>query len=202
MVLFTCVALAGVDEVTVSVGARDTLQWGNGPAEGGTLGVRLASREWEIGAAQYARIAGDAPSPLTVVLLERAGGSAEQPEDVDAAATSLWVSWGPVGEKKFWGAPRLVLGLEGRVVDRRLYTSDPSDPADPDRSGTKRMFGVGPVGGVAFDARLGSPLGVRLSLLDRTWFGPTIDPSAPDGRGDGTTWFHSPTLSLDLSWSL
>lgn len=206
MVLFTCVAFAGIDEVTVSLGARDSLHWGAGPPEGGALGVRVASGEWELGASQYVRVAGDEASPLTGVLLERAIAAGaddfRQPEDAETAATTLWVSWGPVGGGKFWGAPRLVAGVEGRAVARRSYTYDAADPADPDAADTKRLFGVGPVAGVAFDARLGCPLGLRLSLLDRTWFGPRVDPTQPDGVGDAVQWFHAPTISLDLSWSL
>lgn len=190
-------------EVAVMVGAREALPE-SGFLQGGTLGVRVNSGWWEVGLGQYVRMRGDAASPLTALLLERAEAANPelafvQPEDVSSAATTLWVSWGPRGEGGFWGAPRVVLGVEGQVVSRRVYGQA---GAQTEMVDVTNRLGVGPVAGIAFDARLASPLGLRLSVLDRTWIGPAIDYSANHGVGDQRQWFHVPTLSLDLSWSL
>jgi hypothetical protein len=201
-------ARAAPPVVTLAVGAREDFTEGSF-VEGGAAGVRLSWGLWELGVSQYVRLDGIRPSGLTSALASLAwradpDSSFVQPEDVDTAATAAWVALGPSGDgsSRWWGAPRLLAGLEARWVNRTAYGPDPEAnaegvvPAGP----SEAFFGVGPFAGAAFDARLGSPLGLRLAVVDRTWFGPEFDFST--GTGDGRRVYHDPTVTLDLTWSL
>lgn len=174
-----------------------------GFVEGGTVGLRVRSGWWEVGASEYLRVKGDEPSMVTMILLDRlqlAGASSYgQPEDVDTSSTLLWVSWGPAGEVGFWGAPRVVMGVEGRVVARRMYTADPQ--AVDTLASEVSQFTVSPAVGFAYDLRLSSPVGARLTLLERARIGRDVSYTG-DGYAETSRLFFEPVVAFELSWSL
>lgn len=200
------ITAAHAAEWSVQLGAREGLAE-NGFVEGGTVGLRARAGRWEVGAAQYVRVANDAPSPLTAILLDRAvaagamPGEYAQPEDVDTSATLVWGSWGPAGERGFWGTPRLVAGIEGRFVARRMYEVPPAGELQDELGSVTTAFAIGPAFGFAYDVRLASPLGLRLTVLERVRVGRDTAYTG-DGYGEGRRLYGEPTMSLDLSWSL
>jgi hypothetical protein len=170
--------------------------------EGPRAGARLASGPWEVELSGYMAVNASRLSEEDRVELEVASGLSGSREffqvvDNDRAAVALLWSWGPRGEAGWWGGPRVVAGLELRQVRRTWWAQDGGLAVN---RGNDDMLVPGAALGFAFDARLGGPLGLRLSVLDRLWFGPARDYQNVQARGERRL-FQDPTLALDLAWN-
>lgn len=193
-------ALAAPVELALLAGTRDSLVEA-AMFEGPRVGARLASSVWEIELAGFVAPRADRLTDGDRIELEVAAAIAgdrfHQVSDVDRLALSLLGSWGPRGDRGWWGGPRLVAGAELRQIER---TWRHIEGEAIEISGSDAMWVPGADLGFAFDAHLGSPLGLRLTVLDRIWVGPAPDYEQPLVLGEPRL-FQDPTLCLDLSWS-
>ena len=188
----------------VSLGTRDDFTE-RALGEGLDLGLRRVGSRWGWELAAYGRLRPVEATPLTEILLTIAAAT-EAPlvaaDDLDRAALRALASWGPRGVGRWSGGPVLLGGLEARLVQRSAWVLPDGDASRPvEEAHRTALFGAGPVAGLGFEGHLGSPLVVRLAVLDRTWVGPE---RIWEGDGVGSTWTlqHDPTATLDLAWEL
>lgn len=194
-------ALAAPTEVAVLVGTRDSFAEA-AMLEGVRAGGRFASGPWELELSGFLAADGSRISEGEQVELEVAAGSdltdeLRQVTDIDAVAVALLGSWGPRGQEGWWGGPRVIAGVELRQIRRTRWASSGDDVVEESH---EMLLVPGADLGLAFDARLGGPLGLRLSVLDRMWLGPERNFSGWT-VAEETRLYQDPTVSLDLSWS-
>lgn len=201
-------------EQRVALGALDTLAT-EGPLDGLALGWRRHGEVLGLEVEAWSRLAEPGHSDLARVLLLVAGPVEEElvvAEDDDVLGLRALASWGPRGTARWSGGPLLLAGAEVRRVQRTAWagatgTEDvgegegSSGEAVVYQAAQRDFLGLGPVVGLALEASLGSPLALRLALLDRTWVGPERAWTG-DGVGEQRVLHHTPTLTLDLSWRL
>ncbi len=170
--------------------------------DGLRVGGRVAWGAWDLtltGSAAPRRVPDDG-LPLVLAMVTsrdgQAGLTTAWSDDWGLSAVGGWGAPVPEDPCALAGGPRLLAGLGMQQRTHFWMALDPEDPAliTPDHEQT--FAGLGPVVGAAFDARLGSPVGLRLSVLDHMWV-----PVGDTATLDDVALLHQVTFALDASWS-